>query len=248
MDDTNTQAVTVSLTGGGQFVMYTQDLAAVNNVAEQTDALFRWLGVPRGFTLHLWWRDDPRVLLASDGLPTRRNVNGGWTMLDSNAVYVYRQEEWDRVVLHECIHALGWDWQMPTKPLKCWGFGPDDTLMPALFEAWTELYAEWLWCGYHNVSWVEQRAWQDTQAVQILARAPTSWKENTNVFAYYVLKAALAPHIGFLWTFRNGATPEERAHVLCSLVSQPLAALKERASKTTPKHIGLRMTAPLLKK
>ncbi len=243
MDDVKTDAITVSLTGGGKLVMYTQDLGAVKAVAENTDALFRWLGVPRGFTLNLWWRDDPRIL-AADEWPNRRNVNGGWTTLDSDTIYVYRQEEWDRVLLHESIHALGWDWPMPSKPLPCWGFGPDDTLMPALFEAWTELYAEWLWCGYHNVPWDTQRDWQDTQAVQILSRAggSTSWKENTNVFAYYVLKAALAPHIGFLWTFRNGATPEERAHVLCTLVAGPLAALNEKASKTTPKRISLRMT------
>lgn len=222
----------------------TQDASATAFIAEHTNALFTWLGVPAGFTLILFWRDDPRNISA-DEWPSRRTVNGGYTYSGSDTIIVYRQEEWDRVLIHETIHAMKWDWEVPPTPMPCWGLGPAANLAPHLFEAWTELYAEWLWCGWYNKSWAAQTAWMHTQAEQIYARflrSRRSWEENTNVFAYYILKAALAPHIAFLWTLQNGMTAEERAFVLCDLVAAPLDALRVKAANTAPKQISMRMT------
>ena len=137
---------------------------------------------------------------------------------------------------------MKWDWVMPTTPMPCWGMNEDDHISPYLAEAWTELYAEWLWCGWFNQSWEKQRAWQDKQAIQILARAPKIWKEETNVFAYYILKAALAPHIEFLWMFGNGKHPEERRHVLCTMVKPHMEQLRHEAKVTAPTSISMRMT------
>ena len=88
-------------------------------VAEECSRLWEWLGVNRPFRLILWWRDAPRRIKATEW-PSRLTVNGGWTYQNSSAIFVYRSEEWDRVFLHEMIHALGWDWEMPEKPLACW--------------------------------------------------------------------------------------------------------------------------------
>lgn len=248
MDHHDTQAQAVDLVRSkGCLLFFTQDPIVTPKIAKEVDALFTWLGTPPGFTLMLFWRDDPRVLEADDW-PHKGNVNGGWTMSGNNWIVVYRQEEYERVLLHECIHALEWDWEMPDKPLACWGLGDSAKIMPALFEAWTELYAEWLWCGWHNFSWEIQRKWQDRQAIQILARAATSktsWKEDTNVFAYYVLKAALAPHMAFLWTFQNGVTAEERGRVLCGLATPFLAHLRKVATETKPVALSLCMTCPV---
>lgn len=241
MNDVSTHCYTIDLTGGGQLILFTQDSTQIQTLAQQTDALFSWLGVPHGFTLKLWWRNDPRKLDAGEW-PSKRNVNGGFTYAGSKVINVYRSEEWDRVLIHETIHALSWDWAMPSIPLPCWNFKDSDIISPALFEAWTELYAEWLWCGWHNVPWQLQRNWQNFQATQILSRAnlASNWNENTNVFAYYVLKAALAPHIGFLWIFGNGITEDERTHVLCDLVTPTLSKL--RSEKVRPIGFSLRMT------
>jgi hypothetical protein len=238
-----TTSVAVDLTGGGKLLFVTQDPAAVNEVSQQTNALFTWLGVPPGFTLILFWRDDPRNIRENEW-PSRNTVNGGYTYSGSNTIIVYRQEEWDRVLLHESIHALKWDWEVPPTPMPCWGLGDNAKLSPHLFEAWTELYAEWLWCGWHNKSWSAQVEWMDFQATQILVRAPPTWEENTNIFAYYVLKAALAPHIAFLWGLQNGMSAEERSVVLCDLVAPRLHTLRRQAETTVPKAISTRMTHP----
>lgn len=218
---------------------------ALPKVANEAWKLTHWLGVneTKPLIFLLFWRDDPRVCGASEW-PNRRNVNGGWTIPGSYEIVVYRREEWDRVFLHEAIHTLEWDWKMPSKPLPCWGLGDHAVTAPSLFEAWTELYAEWLWCGWHNVPWRTQRAHMEKQAIQILARiGSTDWNENTNVFAYYVLKATLAPSFPFLWTFRNGETPEERHAILCEAVTPQLAALRSAATTVRPIAFSLRMTA-----
>ena len=219
------------------------ELHKVNAIANECNAILQWLGVPKGFTTYLWWIDRPRFL-EKDEWPSRKTVNGGWTVPGMNTIYVYRREEWQRVLIHETIHALQWDWPMPTKPLPCWGFDNEDTVYPHLFEAWTELYAEWLYCGWFNQSWVEQRKWQDMQALQILARETIqhNWSEDTNIFSYYVLKACLAPHIEFLWAFRNGQNDEERYRVLCGLVKPRLEELRKQSNYIKPREISMRMT------
>jgi hypothetical protein len=222
----------------------TQDPAAVSSVSAETDALFRWLGVEQGFTLVLFWRDDPRRV-ATDEWPSRRTVNGGFTHQGSDVITVYRQEEWDRVLIHEAIHANNWDWDVGETPEPCWDLGGEATVSPHLFEAWTELYAEWLWSAWHKTSWDAQVRWMRYQAVQVLARNQgRPWQEDSNIFAYYVLKAALAPHIGFLWSFRVGHTDEERQHVLCGLATPGLAELRAAAARVRPEALSMRMARP----
>jgi hypothetical protein len=222
------------------------EAAEGKQVAELCWKLWEWLGVKKPFTVVLWWRDDPRRL-AADEWPSKATVNGGWTHQNSAAIYIYRKEEWDRVFLHEMIHALGWDWTMPEKPLACWGLPANSNTVPALFEAWTELYAEWLWCAWHArdyAAWKAQRAWQETQALQILARykmlGMQSWHEDTSVFAYYVLKAALAPHMDQLLLFGNGDL--ERNRVLCEVASPALQELYAKAEQVKPVSMSLRMS------
>jgi hypothetical protein len=245
MEDVRTTEFAYDLPCGATLILFTQDTASgstsASSIAEEVSGLLSWLGTPSGFTVYLWMRDDPRVLEA-DSWPSRRTVNGGFAYPGKPAIFVYRAEEYQRVILHETIHALRWDWDMPEKPLPCWGFKKTDVVSPHLFEAWTELYAEWLYCGYYNVSWTKQRKWQIYQATQILARVKDNWTENTNVFAYYVLKAALAPHISFLWIAGNGQTQKERAYVLCQLVEPELRRLKEIAQTVQVERFSLRMT------
>jgi hypothetical protein len=242
MNQPRTQGYAVDLMGGGILVIYTDKHSVIASVAKTVDAILTLLGTPRGFTVYLWWRDDPRILEA-DAWPTRTEVNGGWASPGKPAVHVYRKEEYVRVILHEAIHAMEFDWTMPSTPLLCWGLGEDANVSPHLAEAWTELYAEWLYCGWYNISWETQKQWQEHQAIQILARQGSrTWSENSNIFAYYVLKAALAPHISFLWTFRNGQTKEEEKRVLCSLVTPKLSSMREQAKRIKPKKISMCMT------
>jgi hypothetical protein len=209
-----------------------------DGIAQRAFRILTWIGVPAPFTVVLWWREDPRRIRA-DEWPTKKTVNGGWTTSGgASTVYIYRSEEWTRVLIHEVIHAMEWDLAMPRRPLPCWGLPVGSKVSSALFEAWTELFAEWLWCAWNGNTlaiWKKQRDWQDAQAIQILARqGDAPWKEDTSVFAYYVLKAALAPHIEVLWV-RGGDE-------LCEYSASRLNVLREAARHQTPVGMSLRMT------
>lgn len=214
-------------------------------VPQQAIHMLTWLGAPRGFQVFLFWRDDPRTATAAELLQPG-NVNGGFALPGTPQIFVYRLEEWDRVLLHECIHALNWDWaEFPVQ--SCWKLPPSSKLMPSLFEAWTELFAEWLWCLWHAAPsdttgriWRQQRRWQEQQALQVLARHTGVWKETTNVFAYYVLKTALAPHIDLLLLLGNEVNQLE----ICELAGRELDRLRAAAANIAPRAMRLRMTNP----
>jgi hypothetical protein len=238
----NVQGFIYDLNRGGQLILITTEQETAAAIASETDAILAWLGADN-LRINLWYRDDLRMLKA-DEWPTRKNVNGGWATPGKPDIVIYRKEEWQRVLIHETIHAMGWDWHIGPTPATCWNLNVTDVIMPHLFEAWTELYAEWLITAWNKLSWEKQRLWQDFQAVQLLARAKHKWEEDTNVWAYYVLKAALAPHIEFLWVFGSGTSPEEQSYVLCSLVTPELERLRAQAKHTRPVAMSMRMSLP----
>jgi hypothetical protein len=246
MDDDRTNAYRIPLPKSrGQlliFTTYTSFDRKFVEIVRNIDNILTWLGTPANFTVHVWLIDWPRRIAIHEW-PGRLTVNGGFAVPGIPEIFVYREEEYDRVIIHEIIHAMKWDWKMPDTPLPCWGV--QGRFMPHLFEAWTELYAEWLWCGWHNISWELQMRWMQLQATQILARFRRqggSWNEDTNIYAYYILKAALAPHIAFLWIFGNGGIESERIYVLCKLVRSNLDRLSAAAVSVLPTELSMRMT------
>jgi hypothetical protein len=190
--------------------------ATILKEAEWAFRILRFLGAGPGFTI-TWWRINKPRVLGPNMFPTRAEVNGGWAYKGGSAVWIFRLEEWDRVLIHECVHALNWD-VLPSENVKsCLEKSVSGSLTDALFEAATEFLAEWFWCiihspenDYSGETWIRQKEWQLKQTYQILARRSQKWSEDTSVFAYYVLKSALAQEDdGFLisW-YSNKADPE----------------------------------------
>ena len=158
-----------------------------------------FLGVCDGFVVN-YWRIPNNRNVGANVFPSRAEVNGGWAYPGKPEVFIFRSEEWDRVLIHECIHALSWDVTIGSGLKTCLEQGLNGgKLTDALFEAATELNAEWMWCVIHapeadtdGATWAKQVVWQQEQAHNVLVRAEGSWSEDTSVFAYYVLKAVLA--------------------------------------------------------
>ena len=209
--------------------------------------LLQWASVALGgqalqpprLSANVWLQPAPARAVGPRSWPGRPEVNGGWTVLGEGVVHVHRREEWDRVLLHEALHALGGDWD----PSLFKGAAP-----PAaghLGEAWTEASAEWLWCAAHGVPWHVQRAWARAQAAAILQRAPRPWREDTSVFSYYCLKDALAERMGAILARGTRLPPAPpfdipaawRSHVGSLALEVPLA--------TPDETLPLRMTPAL---
>jgi hypothetical protein len=152
-----------------------------------------------------WW-DQPWVRrLPARTVPGRDHINGGWATPGIPEVHVYRREEAHKVLLHEAVHALGLD--VPAALLDPIRVEFERRLggrrlWPHIGEAFTELFAEWLWAiaGARSLSdarrrWAAQRACARRQAAIVWSRIrETDAAEDTNVFAYYVLKFVLMLH------------------------------------------------------
>lgn len=161
--------------------------------------LLNWMG--RSPVVWYWWDHAWPRLLPGDTLPSKVHLNGGWAIPGVPEVHVYRREEAHKVLLHETIHALRLDvLHASVEPVRSefeMVFGR--RLYPHLGEAFTELYAEWLWsiAGARSLAaakkrWISQLACSSAQAAAIWARIRhTKEDEDTNVFAYYILKWVL---------------------------------------------------------
>ncbi len=148
-----------------------------------------------------WWDQPWTRLLPANEDPRKEHLNGGWAVPGVLEVHVYRREEAHKVLLHEMVHALGLDVKPElVEPVRLRFeslFGR--RLWPHLGEAYTELFAEWLWCiarasslGEAAQLWAYQVECSAGQAAMVWARIRDATEdEDTNVFAYYVLKWVL---------------------------------------------------------
>jgi len=227
------------------------DKNQLNTEAQHCFRILRYLGAPVGFCVN-WWRIPNDRRLKAGHFPTRAEVNGGWARHGIPEVYIFRLEEWDRVLIHECIHAFDWDVMPSTTVKTCLEQSLGGQITEALFEAATELNAEWLWCIIHSpnndftgITWLKQITWQQSQAFAILARKPDIWSEDTSVFAYYVLKAVLALDMGnFLVSWLSGSVNTD---MWCSLWSTHKQTFLEQSNVHKASHhveISMRMTHP----
>lgn len=169
--------------------------------------LLAWMRGPGagGAPMTWYWWDQPWVRrLPARAVPGRDHINGGWATPGVPEVHVYRREEAHKVLLHEAIHALELDIPAPVLVSVRAGFEArlgGRRLWPHLGEAFTEFFAEWLWAiaGARSLAdarrrWAAQRTCSRRQAAIVWSRIRelgSHEAEDTNVFAYYVLKYVL---------------------------------------------------------
>jgi hypothetical protein len=176
--------------------------AALSRELHEGLRLLAWLS-PRPVTWY-WW-DQPWVRRLPAGAdPGRDHINGGWAVPGIPEVHVYRREEALKVMLHEAIHGLSLDVraEMIEPVRRVFEKTLGRRLWPHLGEAFTEFFAEWLWAIGRSQSLVEaRRRWAaqmkcaTTQAGQVWARIRDSREdEDTNIFAYMILKWVLMAH------------------------------------------------------
>jgi hypothetical protein len=166
--------------------------------------LMAWMSSSRSIVWY-WWDQPWARELPAETMPTRDHINGGWATPGILEVHVYRREEAHKVLLHEMIHALDLDVSRAAAASVRTQFsttlGYD--LWAHLGEAYTELFAEWLWAIAYAESesgsrtlWADQVRCSTEQAVAVWARVrDRRTSEDTNVFAYYVLKWVLMQHL-----------------------------------------------------
>ena len=198
------RAVRDAHTGHAIHVVSDRRFAELTEDLERGLQLLGWMS-RRVAVVWYWWDQPWDRMLPANTDPRKEHLNGGWAVPGVPEVHVYRREEAHKVLLHETIHALGLD--VPhalVEPVRVrfeavLGRRP----WPHLGEAFTELYAEWLYaiCSAKSKKqavalWSAQLACSSNQAAQVWARIRDAMAdEDTNVFAYYVLKWILMQHL-----------------------------------------------------
>lgn len=187
----------------------------------------RWLHVATQFAesscsthvdVYLYMTEFEKRLPQTLGEPIgKENVNTAFTTgcSSSTEIIIFRREEWFKVFMHESMHNLGLDFEVP-----------DNKLMKSIFPlnncefSIRETYAE-MWAELFNILLLEERTGGDESLIQIersfsLFQAAkildhydlnyvelfektaesellrqTNYKETSEVFCYYILRALM---------------------------------------------------------
>lgn len=173
-------------------------------------------------------------LLSKNSVLGRFHVNTGFTTTctTKNEIYVYREEEWFKVFIHETFHSFGMDFSdsqknhiqdICEKQIHHIFNIPDVNIL--VFETYNEVCAEIIhllfFHFFHSKNYSErviekllskEMSFSAFQCAKVLnhysmkysdlySQSPDSMKkrmnyrENTNVFAYYVLKSLFLNHL-----------------------------------------------------
>lgn len=145
--------------------------------------------------------------LDGDSILDKQEVNGGaCRSTDTMAkITLWRKEEILKVMIHELIHGLGYDYKQDTPPIVQHYQQKYSIRSPKMntFEAYTEIHAE-LIHSYLLATWMEgptfdmfqanvgiEREFSRIQASKVLSLPTLDMNRETNVCAYYVIKTEL---------------------------------------------------------
>jgi len=178
---------------------------------------------------------DMVKLLSKNGVIGRLNANTGFTTPCSlkNEIYVFREEEWFKVFIHESFHSFGMDFSHPQKEdiqnmceqqIHSIFNIPDINVL--VFETFNEVCAEIIHLLFFHFFRSPSKNYSERSIETLLNREMSfsafqsakvmadysmkytdlysqspdaiqkrkNYRENTNVFAYYILKSLLLNH------------------------------------------------------
>lgn len=192
----------------------------------------------KAFTIYFVPTFDTRALpTKSRAEISTDHINGGVTRIVSNAIYVYRLEESDKVMLHETlhhmpIHSIQWD---ATEIERLTGIN-DLLINEAVVECWAEVLHVLMVA--HELAFnnrvVErmlelEKRWAAEQVAKLKRHfRGGEWKERTNSFCYFVIREILLRHVHEFLKMRKGMVTDSAA--INRLVYAELSKAKETTS------------------
>lgn len=131
------------------------------------------------------------------------HANSAFTYINGNSVYIYRREEFAKVMLHETLHHVHSidtynEWSQPQlqKIFTIFRIHPSTKLRPneAVVETWAELFHIAFLCNQYEFDfdtiYKMEFKWAILQAKRILRKQGTyAWREESHAYSYYVLRS-----------------------------------------------------------
>lgn len=142
----------------------------------------------------------------------REHVNGGYTYVNGHTVYLFREEELSKVMIHEYLHQIQGHKDVEWTPealdeirrLVPIPEGIDFRPNEAVIEAWALFYHTQFLSIETGIPfkrlWEAEKQFVLQQARQIWAHQSQClprWNEQTHTFSYYILKAC------FIWAWKK---------------------------------------------
>jgi hypothetical protein len=186
-------------------------------------------------TIYLYWTSHTKNFPASSARSSKTtqilldvvHVNSAFTYhcRKQNEIFIFREEEWFRALIHESMHAFGMDFSDMntmnlTKKLKKEAFPGILCTDLGIYEAYTETWAEILVIlirvckTTQDLSSVKtmiqnylyyEKCWAMSQATKVLRFYNVSYQDlldgtlyqedRVKVFSYYIIKAILMTHV-----------------------------------------------------
>lgn len=130
-----------------------------------------------------------------------RDINSGVTFHLHNSIVIYREEEANKVLIHELIHAYRLDEGINLKSVP---YVPTSKVPIRFTETYTELLAALLYTELNrgklarNTAFTNLFAHFNKQAEKVLCTYTTKFHQDTHVFEYIIAKNALVQALPFL--------------------------------------------------
>jgi len=149
--------------------------------------------------------DSPRMWPKDGARVGPANINGGFTRRSGSMVYIYRREEFPKVMLHEALHHTRCHVTAPLDVATAWirrafNIDPRTTLLlnEGIIEGAATLFHVILGSTDIVKRVEDERQWAFAQARRLLdyqRRFFHSWQEDTNAFSYLVVRALCFVHL-----------------------------------------------------
>jgi len=150
---------------------------------------------------------------------TSANINGGFTYKTGDIVYIFREEEYPKVMLHEAIHHTHLD-PVPSNLVgvetlfrDTFNIATNMRFLPA--EGVVEAFAVYYQCKFiadetnipFDAIWSRELTYMREQSAAIISSSKTKpWFETTNAFAYIVVKWLCCMNMDEFVTYINKQT------------------------------------------
>lgn len=144
-----------------------------------------------------------RILPKNNEIFEPKHVNGGVTNPVSNDIYIFRKDEYIKVVLHELIHhipiidSVYFDLKQINKLKKNFNISDNTDILPneAIVEFWATIYNLIFISIEYSISFEllikKEISFSLCQYKKIINIYKNEWYEKTNVFCYIILKLIL---------------------------------------------------------
>jgi hypothetical protein len=221
-----------------------------NKIVESMEKIYSWLFIASHFSQHqncsktldiyIYWTDMKKML------PRKKRAIIDWEHANTaftfscnsdprngkNEMYIYRYEEWFKVLIHETFHSLALDFSnMTDANMRAEDWirkhvyhvnANDIRFYEAYTETWAEIFAFIFLADFsldvlQNILSVEM-AWSNFQSIKVLRHygleyenlllfsdKTTQYKENTHVLSYYIMKSVFMNHLNAFieWTIEE---------------------------------------------